>query len=411
MKACIICPNFKLSNIFRLPRRIIFELSKGLIDHNLEVVIISDKIKNSSLSEEIIMGIKVKRINKISTLLSSTPHQIIDEIKHENPDLIFWLIGTTTFLRPFKINDIKIPIIGIYTSPIYNFLDFVTVGIDEILRSIRTLWTHLLGLITPKILIKNALNSKNFDKIIVVSKNTRSKLREIGVNKKKIILLRVGITDEDLSFESPKKIREVKQEFRINDDEFIVTYFGSPLTIRGTDTLVKAFYSFNECVPKSRLFILSRIDHDYEKKYEILLKKLCKRYGVLNSVFIISKYLDKSYLKSLLQISDIIVLPFKLVISDTPLVVLETLALGKALITTNVNGISEIVSDGRGILIPPNDHIFLSETLKKVYNNSDGICSLSSSARQFMMFVYPKWNDVCVQLLKILNKIINNGKL
>ena len=58
-----------------------------------------------------------------------------------------------------------------------------------------------------------------------------------------------------------------------------------------------------------------------------------------------------------MKTSDIIVIPTKYVHNEPPLVILEAMNLGKAVITTNVCGLPEIVKDN-GFLVEPNSKSF-----------------------------------------------------
>lgn len=410
MKVCIICKNINKDNINRLPKRIIYEISKGLLSYGNDVVIIST-INGGGICEEILNGIKIRRLKKLSNLYSNVSSELIDEIKYHSPDIILWLLGTTTFLRPIHNMCVGVPNIGIFTSPLYNIKDIVNAGLWEMYRSIRYLWTHILGLMTPKMLIKNGLNGNVFNKVVVVSHDVKKNLIHIGVKEQNIRIIRIGISNEDFYIESSPSMNDIKHSF-ISNEDFLITYFGSPLTLRGIDTLIKAFSIVNKKHPKTKLLLLTRIDHPHENAYVSMLRKMCNRLLINNSVYFYDKFLHRNILKSIIASSKLIILPFKIVISDTPLVILETLALGKLLITTPVDGITELIYPDRGILVAPNNPHELATSMENVYLNFNAYVPLMRNARIFMNELYPKWSDVyCDYNQLIQDACINRGKL
>jgi phosphatidyl-myo-inositol dimannoside synthase len=64
-----------------------------------------------------------------------------------------------------------------------------------------------------------------------------------------------------------------------------------------------------------------------------------------------------------LAICDAVALPFELVPSDVPLSILEVMALGIPLITSDVGCIPEMVPEGTGIKVHPRNIALLSEAI------------------------------------------------
>jgi len=54
---------------------------------------------------------------------------------------------------------------------------------------------------------------------------------------------------------------------------------------------------------------------------------------------------------------------------NMPVVILEALACGLPVVSTNVGGISEIVNDSNGLLVPPHDAVKLADAMQKMLEN------------------------------------------
>ena len=177
-------------------------------------------------------------------------------------------------------------------------------------------------------------------------------------------------------------------------------YFTSPLTLRGTDTLVKAFAKVRK-EKKCKLIFLSRIDDPELKKEEIILKKIARKYNVLDSMKIYSDYLSHNDLKKYISTADLVCIPFKIVISDVPISILEAMSLGKPVISTNVASIPELLSNG--VTINANDPKSLAKCILILLNNQKLINELGKKNKTSMN-QYPKWEQIAWKFEKIIQR-------
>jgi len=67
------------------------------------------------------------------------------------------------------------------------------------------------------------------------------------------------------------------------------------------------------------------------------------------------------------------------------------MAMGMAVIGTNVGGLAEVIKNGKnGILVEPNDPKALAEAINKIYTNPSLWKELSENAKQFCNTNYSK---------------------
>jgi len=93
-------------------------------------------------------------------------------------------------------------------------------------------------------------------------------------------------------------------------------------------------------------------------------------------------------------------------IDNTPLSVIEAMACGLPIVTTNVGGIPWLVEDGvDGLLVPPDDPEVMAEAVERILKAPDLAGKLSQNARQIAegfdwSLVLPKWENLFTKILE-----------
>jgi len=394
MKACVICFDFKKENLKKQPWRYIFEICKDLDKQGIEVTLITN-------IEESIEGFNIKYVKQLRSIFGESK-ELLNVLKEENPDVIISLIGVIDLARKTKLNKLNKPIIGILTSPIYSLKEIVRIGISEFLRHFNHIIIHLIGALTPTFLIKKYANY--FDCIVVLSRSNKKRLKKIGVNTK-ILVLPAGI--DKFYLEPPNKQQVDMLRKKLNPENLpVIMYYTSPLTLRGTDILIKAFAKVRKLRPY-KLIILSRPEYE-TKKEEKLLIKIAEKEGVVDSINIISKYLNPKEIREHLAVAQIICLPFKIIISDNPISILEAMALGKPVISTNVGCIPELL-DNRGLIIQPNNVTELENAIMMLLNNKEMMENLGKKSKEYMQ-TYPCWDDIRKRFVEVIQEMVKEWR-
>lgn len=388
VKIIIICPDFQKSNIRKLPWKYVYEIAKYLSKkHRVTVITDSEKV---DLDE-----IKIISLKRLFIPLIGETEELLNIIKKENPDKCIMLLGFSSFLRKdFKIDK---SVIGIFTSPIYSINELITnIGIKNSVKYRKYTFIHYLNALIPEYLVRKW--GSKFDKLIFLSKDTQNKLIEAGLPPEKAFFLPPGVDDE--FFLSPKREDVNKIKIRINPENVpIIMYFTSPLTLRGTDILVKAFSRVRKRM-NCKLVFLSRIDHTELLKEEEILNKIATIEGINDSIEIISAYLSLEQIKGYLATSNVVCLPFKIVLSDIPVSILEAMALEKPVISTNVACIPEIL-EKKGITVNPNDPNDLADSLEQLINNKDLANNMGNKSGEYMQS-YPNWDEIAEKFIEIV---------
>lgn len=198
------------------------------------------------------------------------------------------------------------------------------------------------------------------DKIISVSSYISEKIRKLDPNHNN--KLHVLINKIDIKKFSPGiKDRELLDKYNLNDQNTILLFHGRLIKEKGIIELLKVFYKLNDKYSSLKLIILGELntfDEDIKDTVELYLKKINRK----NIVF--TGYIDHKEIEKYLRLADIIILPS---IWNEPLglAMMESLAVGKPLVTTNVGGISEIVKNNCGVLINVDEYI-VDHLFKKI---------------------------------------------
>lgn len=390
MKMAIICFDFKESNLQKQPWRYIYEIAKGLQAEGHEVFVITDAKEGRNVK-----GVRVVSVNKLFTPFKGETREVIEILEEEKPDKVIMLLGLTSFLRTcFKI---KQPVIGIFTSPVYSLRELIkNIGIKDLISYRKYTLIHIINSLVPSFFIRRW--SQKFEYIIVLSQHSRDRLIKKGAPADKVIVILPGIDEEFLEPPKREKIEYIRHEISPEGIP-IVMYYTSPLTLRGTDTIIRALpYILEE--KKVKVLILSRPDDSSLIREEEKLKKIAKTLGVEKNVIIVSKYLSPEDVKAYVSSADIVALPFKLVISDSPLSVLEAMALGKVVIGTDVDGIPELLK-GNGVVIQPNQPEELASAVLSLLDDMNKLETIGNQARRYVLS-WNRWKDVVNDIQKLL---------
>jgi len=131
------------------------------------------------------------------------------------------------------------------------------------------------------------------------------------------------------------------------DKKLTVGYFGPPYLTRYFDRVVDFFVWLEKHDHNYKTKLVTRIDeHSLKSVEQKYMRKLCA-----DNSAIVSGFLSRNELtKEILEI-DVMILPFRVVMEELPIVVLESLELGIPVITTKESGVHLITSGQKNILI------------------------------------------------------------
>jgi glycosyltransferase involved in cell wall biosynthesis len=147
-----------------------------------------------------------------------------------------------------------------------------------------------------------------------------------------------------------------------------------------------------------------------EDEYGIQKKRvfnLLDHFSHKEMIRIKSVFLSGDEIKAYIAASDLIVLPFKHVISDFPLGVVEAMSMGKPVVSTRLDGLPELLEDGRGIVIDPGDFTNLGKILAYFSENASELSGYGKRAQQYLIG-RPTWRDSAEKMLELFSNLLKN---
>jgi len=202
------------------------------------------------------------------------------------------------------------------------------------------------------------------DHFIAVTERAKEALMIEGVPEEKIDVIPVGI---DLSRFRPDKTGGpgYRRKLGINDNDIVVLYIGRMVWEKGIYDFVHAAALVLREKSKATVpvrFVMAGSGGEREA-----LRQRAAGLGISNNIVFIENtpYQDMHKIHNLADIFVLPSIPVKNWQEQFGMVLIESMACGKAVISTLSGSIPEVIGDA-GILVQPNDHLSLYKAIKKL---------------------------------------------
>lgn len=191
----------------------------------------------------------------------------------------------------------------------------------------------------------------------------------------------------------PRPREAAREALNIAQDEKVVVYVGRLDLRKGLAELVEATARLRQTRPEAHTYLVG------EGPDRPALESLVARHSVSQGVHFIPATRTEG-VAQWMAAADLVTLPsYK---EGCPNVVIEALASGRPVVATNVGGIPELMDDGSGRLIPPQDPLALASALEQVlYTEWDAAALASRHSRS--------WVDVAADLESVLVRAISGA--
>lgn len=222
--------------------------------------------------------------------------------------------------------------------------------------------------------------TKKINCIITPSEFYKNKLMQDGIKKEKIQTIHNFIDTE---------------EYNLNvEDEGYGLYFGRISEEKGIFNLLKALQE----IDTKKFYIVG--DGPQKEKIEELIKK----YEMKDRI-ILPGYLSSDQIKENIRKCRFVVLP-SICRENCPYSIMETMAIGKPVICSEIGGIPELVKDGKtGFLFNHNNIDELKEKMNVLYNDRELAHDMGNNAKKIANEIYTKeyyYNEI----IKIYERLI-----
>lgn len=214
--------------------------------------------------------------------------------------------------------------------------------------------------------------NKNLDLYITVSESDRQCLLRSNIPDEKIALIYNSVQSH-LSLIKNQHDWLVKK-FSLPATHKICTCVGRLVKVKGHDILIEAIKKIPSSDPESHFLIVG--EGDFRKDLELQIQSLG-----LEKRITLAGHQDRDTVYSIVKSSDIFIMPSRY--EGTPIALLEAAALGIPIVSSNVGGIPELVSnDVHAILVPPNQPDGLAVAIQKLLKDKDFAEKISKNAKE-----------------------------
>jgi glycosyltransferase involved in cell wall biosynthesis len=325
--------------------RVVYEQCKRLMQKQFEPMVLTHR--NSTEKNYVYDGIKVRCYDSMNL-----------GFRLGIPYAIPQITSLKTFLESIKSSDL----IHVHGHPYPSSLiaakiakryskPLVLTQHNTFIAYAGIVWDHLEWL-NDYAIGKQVL--KEADKIVVVSNATKNYVWSLGANPEKTEVLHNGV---DLNRFRP--LTGIKDEMRrklgITEDSNVVLTVRRLVYKNGIDTLIESAKKAVKQNPRL-VFIVVGKGPDFEE-----VKEKIVQLGIQKN-FRLTGFVSDEDLPLYYNAADFFVLPSKSG-EGLPLVALEAMACGVPVISTNVGGISEIMNEDYGKLVPPNSPESLADAI------------------------------------------------
>jgi glycosyltransferase involved in cell wall biosynthesis len=151
----------------------------------------------------------------------------------------------------------------------------------------------------------------------------------------------------------------------------VVAFVANMFAIKGQDWLIRALPAIRAAVPEAVLVLVG------DGEWRASLEQLVTEMGVSDRVIFTGSIGNPL---AIVQRADVVVLPS--LSEGLPIALLEAMAIGRAVVASNVGGIPEVVQDGEtGLLTAPADAQALSTAIVQLLKDAALRTSLGTRAR------------------------------
>lgn len=198
--------------------------------------------------------------------------------------------------------------------------------------------------------------ARGTDVLVAVSPQVRDDLVEIGIAPgRRFAIVRLGI-DLEPRVATTVDRAQARRQLGIAPGRFVVGWFGRMTAVKRTDDLIDALVALHGRGVDACLLLVG--DGTDRERLELRAKEL----GVARDVFFLGYQKDVARWYS---VADAVVLTS--VSEGTPVTIIEALAAGRPIVSTNVGGVADVVRDGvDGFLVEVGDTAAMAARLAEI---------------------------------------------
>jgi len=251
----------------------------------------------------------------------------------------------------------------------------------------------LISKIYSNLMLKSIASVKEANAVICVSEWSRLEaIKLLGLDPNKTFAIQNGL-DHDLFHPHDKE--KSREDLKLPKDKKIILNVGSEIERKNLDGVLKAFLE----ISKNRKDVLLVRLGEKTEKYDAMIKEL----GLTDIVVYLEKLKDEEVAK-LYSASDLLIMPsFE---EGFGLPIIEAMACGCPVVTSNVGAMKEVTNDA-GFLVDPNDLESIQKGMEAVLNldSNDTYKLVQAGLKRAGEF---SWKKCAEDTIKVYEKVLGN---
>jgi len=336
--------------------RVFSQIIRGLNKEKFEVLVASNPggIFEKRLTE---VGIKINPVDMTNRYNLKTISQLKKIIKKRDVQIVHSQGGRADFFARIAAKITRVPIT---VSSIAMLVEGYDVSLlKKGLYVLMDRWPE-----------------KYVDKFIVLSEPLRKALIEKHkIPSEKIVKIYNGIEIEEYNpdlKELRNKMLEVREELGLKNDVPTIGAIGRLVWQKGFEYLIRAAPEVLKECPAARFLIVG------EGPLKDKLKMISERLKIADRIFFTG---FRSDVKEILTSIDVLAMPSLL--EGLPMVLLEGMAMAKPIVATRIDGITEVLENGKtGLLVPAKNPQGLAAAITGILNDKAKANLFGQNARK-----------------------------
>lgn len=323
-RSMIVCFGFDKRTMRKQPWHMTHGLASGLVAHGHAVCLATD---GADLPDG--NGYEIRSIATLFIKGRPSPalRTLIDD---HRPECIYLVTGATALgrLRPLGTDSAWTLVL---TSPRIHLREWARLGLRGLWQERDLLALPLANALLPGTWLRRAFHRSQAHDIIYTSIAARHRYQRLGLPRGRV--LRPQVAPQDVT---PGRYLHPP----------MIVYLGPPLALRGVELAIEAFEQATARGLDARLLLLLRPDVHLDRLERCLLQTA--RSPAADRIICQTNMLEPAELQALMGAASVFLLPFKLTVSDVPLVVIEAGLTGKPLVVLDTAGVSEVAASFNG---------------------------------------------------------------
>jgi glycosyltransferase involved in cell wall biosynthesis len=236
-------------------------------------------------------------------------------------------------------------------------------------------------------------------KLIAVSDFTRRELKQYyGIAEDKIRVIHNGV--DTVKFQPAADKHKVKAELSFNPNDIAIVSVGRLYARKGLFTLIESMPAVVHKFPRAKFIISGKGQSNEMAKLVAHAEKL----GVKGNILFTGYFPDKK-LPKLYQAAD--VFAFSTFYEHHPFAMLEALSTGLPMVTTNVGGIPETITDGKnGFMCQPFNVKQMSDRILNLLEHPAAAQEMGYQARKTIEERFD-WRIIVKKVLAVYNEVLS----